>query len=105
MKNTPDSRAFDIWVDCSDIGFRCLSKVSIDFFTPDCNSGRFVASRGKSAVFELALELALQRLKSAGAGGGPLGGFPAPSAINFGVQGSAASPSFPVPVGNTGKDF
>ena len=105
MKNTPNSRAFDIWVDCSDIGFRCLSKVSIDFFTPDCNSGRFVASRGKSAVFELALELALQRLKSARAGGDPLGGFPAPSAINFGVQGCATSTPFPVPVGNTGTNF
>lgn len=105
MKNTPDSRAFDIWVDCSDIGFRCLSKVSIDFFTPDCNSGRFVASRGKSAVFELALELALQRLKSAVAGGDPLGGFPAPSAIIFGGQGCADTPSFPVPVGNTGTNF
>ena len=43
--------------------------------------------------------------ESAGAGGDPLGGFPAPSAINFGVQGSATSPAFPVPVGNTGKDF
>ena len=67
--------------------------------------GRFVASRGKSAVFELALELALHRLKSAGAGGDPFGGFPAPSAINFGVQGSATSPFFPVPVGNTGTNF
>lgn len=26
-------------------------------------------------------------------------------AINFGVQGCAASPAFPVPVGNTGTDF
>lgn len=43
--------------------------------------------------------------ESAGAGGDPLGGFPAPSAMNFGVQGHAVSPSFPVPVGNTGTNF
>ena len=43
--------------------------------------------------------------ESTGAGGDPRGGCPAPSAIIFGVQGWATSPSFPVPVGNTGTDF
>ena len=37
--------------------------------------------------------------------GGASRGFHAPSAINFGVQGHAGTPAFPVPVGNTGTDF
>ena len=37
--------------------------------------------------------------------GGASRGFHAPIAIIFGVQGCAASPFFPVPVGNTGTSF
>ena len=36
--------------------------------------------------------------------GGASRGFPAPSAINFGVQGHTGTPAFPVPVGNTGTE-
>lgn len=45
----------------------------------------------------------LERLGSAGAGRGPLGGCPAPGAINFGMQGGAHLPF--APVGNTGNTF
>ena len=37
--------------------------------------------------------------------GGASRGFPAPSAINFGVQGHTGTPAFPVPVGNTGTSL
>ena len=63
---------------------------------------RQAPARGRRIALSWAMHL--YSLFSAGAGGDPQGGCPAPSAIIFGVQGYASTPFFPVPVGNTGTE-
>ena len=64
---------------------------------------RQAPARGRRIALSWAMHLYF--LFSAGAGGDPQGGCPAPSAIIFGGQGCADTPSFPAPVGNTGTSF
>ena len=86
---------------------------------------RQAPARGRRIALSLAMNLF--SFESTGAGGDPQGGCPAPTqkakparaasgkrsaeaaragfAIVFGVQGCTSTPSFPVPVGNTGTDF
>ena len=64
---------------------------------------RQAPARGRRIALSWAMHLYF--LFSAGAGGDPQGGCPAPSAIIFGVQGYASTTFYPVPVGNTGTSF